>query len=111
MKFDCQNLRRQITLYLVESGAIFSLGVPILIISTMEKELGLYLCVHGNYGPKTDFGSFDYRPTSGSTSGGTQDSFFMKPFPNSSSFILTFFGRSISGNGVDNGICHESSMS
>ena len=26
--------------------------------SVLTKELGLYFCVHGNYGPKTDFGRF-----------------------------------------------------
>ena len=37
---------------------IFLLGVPMVIIFTIKKELGLYLRVHGNYGPKTDFGRF-----------------------------------------------------
>ena len=37
---------------------IFLQEVPRLIIFTIKKELGLYLCVHGNYGPKTDFGRF-----------------------------------------------------
>ena len=41
----------------------FLSGVLMLIIFTIKKELGLYLRVHGNYEPKTDFCRFEYHPT------------------------------------------------
>ena len=38
------------------------LWVPTVITYMIKKELGVYLCVPGNAGPKTDFGRFGYHP-------------------------------------------------
>ena len=45
----------------------FLWGVPILIIFTIKKELGLYLHVPGDSGPKTDFDRFGWHPRYGGT--------------------------------------------
>ena len=46
------------TIYLIESSPFFLSEVPMLIHFTIKTELGLYLRVHGNDEPKTDFVRF-----------------------------------------------------